>query len=78
MAHAPHAVDQEPYKVHRHSFPVSLLHCEAISMRIYYLVFGLLLLCLVPAPGKLGWGTREARVEGMPIRAGPSSFLRTL
>lgn len=26
-------------------------------MRISYLVFGLLLLCLVPAPGKLGWGT---------------------
>lgn len=44
------------YKVHRHSFPASLPRCEAVSMRISYLVFGLLLLCLVPAPGKLGWG----------------------
>lgn len=78
MAHAPHAMDQEPYKVHRHSFPASLQCCEAVSMRIYYLVFGLLLLCLVPAPGKLGWGLRVARVEGMPIRAGPSSFLSLL
>ncbi|KAK1341684.1 hypothetical protein QTO34_016432 [Cnephaeus nilssonii] len=42
------------YKVHRHSFPASLPRCEAVSMRISYLVFGLLLLCLVPAPGNGG------------------------
>ena len=69
------AVSCNPYKVDEHTFPPSLSVLRSLpAMRIYYLLFVLPFLFLMPVPGKMGRevsGLKQLqRGQSLPILQG--------